>query len=128
MKHELEPHCIDDEYIIAAAVYYDDSIFHEFKTPNNKQTGFVISGFRHAMAMDILQMILPADKFEDFDDLSARGYTRGFLTSHNRYVDRFEGFLIARSYGQIIETSPIYNLLDELVSNGKYYLVSEDLW
>ncbi len=129
MEHKLEPWCIEDEYIIAAAVYYDNNLPHVHQ-PNNIETGFVVTGFRHCVCYATLAIAAAVMGYDEqrLIDLKKHKKVEGFLTSHNRFVDRFEGFIIARNNGQIIKNTPNYNLSDEIVNKGECYLVSEDLW
>ncbi len=71
------------EYILCAAVLYK---------------GIVISGYRHADCALVLKELL-TDHIGFVDTPERKD--QGFLTSHNRFVDRREAFKIAKANNQI---------------------------
>ena len=79
------------EYILCAAISFDDTI---------------IAGYRHDKCFAILKTFLGAYK--------PKNITQGFLTSKNRFVDRYEANKIA------INAKQIKNKLDWLVSEDLY--------
>ena len=100
------------EYIICSAIHYENGVK---STVLNVESGTIICGRRHGDCYAILSGILGNI---DPDDLPSRD-KQGFLTSHNRFVDRKEAYLIAKECGQLL-----HNLHDQ--SNP--ILVSEDLY
>lgn len=80
------------EYIVCAAIWYDDGIKHEF-APRNIESGFVVCGLRHHNCLDIVSMIR-----KNFEDWKITNKNQGFLTSKDRFVDRKDAYLIASEY------------------------------
>jgi len=94
---------IPNEYILCAAINY---------------RGIIVSGKRHGDCYDTLYGILGS---RDIKDNPCREQ-QGFLTSYNRYVDRKEGWVIAKKNNQIK-----YGL--EASENGpESTLISENLY
>lgn len=90
---------IISERIERAAVKIDDDVF---SLPKPK---------RHH---DVLRSIID---LESISDKSRHGATQGFLTSKGRFVDRSEGFQIAKAARQI-----------KTKHGPKDVLFSEDMW
>ena len=104
-EHKLEPVEWEDEYILCAAIHYND-----FKTylhqPKNIETGMVICGRRHHnIIYNWNQLSFGKTRCTD---------TQGFLTNKDRFVNREEAAKIAFESGQI--------------SIPKKELFSEDVW
>lgn len=97
------------ERILCAAIHHDDGVVRKGQ-PINITSGIVFSGYRHWNCMEL---------FHQFFDAKVTRDMQGFLTSKNRYVDRKEGYLIAKQAGQLL-----HDLHD--LSDPK--LVSEDLY
>ena len=81
------------EYILCAALDYN---------------GIIIAGYRHSDCYKVLEMMRnkvfdPSPVFvtHNDDDLPGRD-KQGFLTSHNRYVNRVEAWEIAKANDQIV--------------------------
>src|SRR5574342_668956 len=84
------------EYIICAAVHYDDGIVH-WHQPINISTGIVLCGRRHHNVIsNYSQLTGLKSKCED---------VQGFLTSKDRFVNREEGGAIAFEAGQITKST-----------------------
>jgi hypothetical protein len=82
------------EYIICAAIHFDDGLKHAHQ-PVNIKSGFVLCGRRHHnvfVSYSILAFGTPKNEKK-----------QGFLTSKDRFVDREEAGSIALSAGQINE-------------------------
>lgn len=104
------------EYILCAAIHYDDGNFYVHQ-PKNIQTGLVMVGRRHHNCIINLSIAL-ADRYNK--NLASRG-AQGFITNTDRYVNRKEAFKIAFAADQIIHKFYDPNNLDQI-------LVSEDLY
>jgi hypothetical protein len=78
--------------------------------PYNVNKGIVFSGWRHPNCLYAMSAITGKRECEAGESI------QGFLTTKNRFVDRFEGAKIALESGQI-----------EKLNYGKR-LYSEDLW
>lgn len=89
------------EFILCAAIMYK---------------GMVISGYRHGDCHELLDKLVPGIPESEQPGRESQG----FLTSHNRYVDRAEAFKIAKENGQII-----HNMFD---GQDEGELTSEDLY
>jgi len=112
------------EYIICAAIHYDNGLKYKFHDKFGIDTGFVIAGWRHPYVASILplnpyfikNLFNKEDKeaIQKYEELNVKygwqeeGLTRcetiqGFLTNTGRFVDRKEAFDIALNAGQITE-------------------------
>ncbi len=100
------------ERILCSAILFDDGKEHVHQ-PKNIVKGFVVSGRRHHNCFATAFMI------PDCKDLKGKN-TQGFLTSSDRFVDRYEAFFIAEEAGQL--------LLSNVSGKEKQALISEDLW
>jgi hypothetical protein len=91
------------EFILSAAIWVNDNQKHE-QQPENIEIGFVICGRRHHNCYQTITD-LKGDVNEYFKTLnmSDDDYRehQGFITSTNRYVNRREGFKIAKENNQI---------------------------
>lgn len=102
----------EKEKILCSAIWYDiDSDRYEMTLPENKDRGLMITGLRHHNCIAISHSMLPNIN-KNYDSI------QGFLTSHNRFVDREEGYNIAVEADQTIQKNNM----------GKDTLYSEDLW
>lgn len=112
------------EYILCAAIHYDNGIKYRFQQMYGIETGFVLCGFRHPHIIDVLptnpyyfknlfegEEVDPVEK-QKYDELKYKyGWaddsltrcetTQGFLTSKGRFVNREEALEIARAAGQV---------------------------
>lgn len=92
MKNLIKQNINNDEYILCAAIYFDDGKAHQFM-PHNIATGVVFCGYRHNNAFGVM-----------FATIGKKmPVKQGFLTSNNRFVDRREAAAIAKNAKQIIE-------------------------
>ena len=82
------------EYILCAAIHYDDDKVHPHQPKNIKQ-GFVICGRRHHNCFAIMGSLLGIGNYDK------NKIVQGFVTSLDRYVDRKEGLVIAMAAKQI---------------------------
>lgn len=99
------------EYIVCAAIHYNDNIIGYTHQPVNIERGFVITGLRHCNCIQIQKMLRMQN--------SHSKNTQGFLTSRNRFVDREEAYKIATEQGQIDPT--IHNLLGDKLDSSDLY-------
>lgn len=103
------------EYILCAAVWYKEIPLVKYidcnVLPKNCPTGLVFCGWRHA------QCIYTKCSITGLRDCESGENIQGFLTNLNRFVDREEGWIIAKEASQIIR-----------VSGGEGTLYSEDLY
>lgn len=86
------------EYILCASIWHKD-LKTEFikQKPSNIEEGVVISGWRHGNCV-----------------VSEYDYTKdnhifGFLTSNNKFVDRYEAMKIAVDAGQVSKKKLLFN-------------------
>jgi hypothetical protein len=87
------------EYVLSAAIWYrDGNVYNE--QPKNIPSGIVICGRRHNNCIMTIQQLL-GDKFRA-ELLERTDF--GFITSHDRYVNRSDGFKIAKAQDQIWHT------------------------
>lgn len=79
--------------------------------PKNCTTGVVFTGIRHSQCIYVKSAVTGLRDCESGENI------QGFLTNLNRFVDREEGWIIAKEASQIIR-----------VSGGEGTLYSEDLY
>lgn len=77
---------MEKEYILCAAIHYDDGGKYPHQ-PKNIETGMVFCGRRHHNCFPQLA--------KSFPDRDKNKVSQGFITSHDRYVNRIEGAQIA---------------------------------
>lgn len=92
------------EYILCAAIWYDDGTFHKENACPNINSGIVVTGHRHYNCISI--MPTGKDYLKDFPErnifnLGDFESTQGFMTSKGRFVDRREGMKLAFIAGQV---------------------------
>lgn len=95
----------DQEYIICAAIHYDDGIKRPHP-PRNLTTGIVMSGWRHGNCFVGLAAVFPDYEYNRSDKV-----VQGFLTSRGRFLNREEAGALAFEAGQI--ENPITCLFSE---------------
>ena len=94
------------EFILCAAIYINDGLKHESQ-PENIEVGFVICGRRHHNCYQTIKDLTGQTPNERIGNLinsmseSEHRRHQGFMTSTDRYVDRREGFQIAKANNQI---------------------------
>jgi hypothetical protein len=96
------------EYILCAAIWFDDGIKNRLQ-PVNIKTGLVLCGWRHGTIFPQIGGLVIERK-----NLGVLNEVQGFLTNKNRFVERKEAAEIAYKAGQINKPSN--------------YLYSEDLY
>jgi hypothetical protein len=93
----------DKEYILCAAIHFQDGQKGYMHQPNNIESGFVVCGRRHHNVFTTVAMI-GGPKYRPYDRV------HGFLTSQDRFIDRFEAAKIALEAGQIkYEVKELYS-------------------
>ena len=112
MSEDLEDRVKKEEYILCAAVHYDDKIVHEHQ-PRNIKRGIVVAGRRHHNCI-MTAMILSNGTLKQNDQV------QGFITSKDRFVNRKEAFQVAKKVNQF--------LIPEFGETEEKSLISEDLW
>jgi hypothetical protein len=93
---------IQEEFILCAALNFN---------------GNIICGFRHS---DCYATLREVGKVEN--EALPQRENQGFLTSHNRYVDRKEGWKIARKKNQIVFGLEVCDFGDDSI------LISENIY
>lgn len=93
-----------DEYILCAAIHVQDDKSYEHQ-PKNIESGLVVCGRRHHNCYTFLSIVTQEYK---------KKCIQGFLTSKDRFVNRFQASRIACKAGQIKEVS------DQLISEELY--------
>lgn len=93
------------EYVLCAAIHYDDGKTHEHQ-PRNILSGFVIAGRRHHNCIVSLHL-LSGKRNCDYKNI------QGFLTSKDRFLNRTESYRLAVESGQIKDDSEIKSLHSE---------------
>ena len=105
------------EYIICAAIHFKNEIVYK-EQPINVKSGIVIAGRRHSdCCLTIINLI--GDDFLSKYNHANKKAVDGFITSTNRFVDRYEAYKIAKEQNQV--------LYEESNSKNKI-LVSENLY
>ena len=106
-----------NEYITCSAIWYKELPTSVF-LPKNIETGIVVCGHRHGNCIDIMKTLGTLRSVVKGPD-SVGEYEQGFLTSHNRFVDRLEAMQIAIDQNQVKEEN-LYNPLIGLFSEDLY--------
>ena len=73
--------------------------------PFNINTGLVVCGLRHCNCFSILSQIFP---FRDYKN----NMVQGFITNHNRFLDRKDALVVAKKAKQIIKKHDPKDRLD----------------
>ena len=93
----------EKEFILCAAIWVNDNQKHE-QQPENIEIGFVVCGRRHnncyQTIIDLKGDLNTYFKSLNISDSDWRKH-QGFITSLDRYVDRKEGWEIAKLNNQI---------------------------
>lgn len=92
------------EFILCAAVWYNDGLRHDGQ-PENITEGIVVCGRRHHNCYATLKALgITNDDYKTMFSIMSESEHRkhqGFLTSKDRYVDRREAWEIAKENNQI---------------------------
>lgn len=101
------------EYILCAAVWYDDKIERPH-LPRNIQTGMVVAGWRHFNCIhQLIKMFCPNWlKIEQEGNILGeikKNSIQGFLTSKGNFVDRNTAGQIAFESGQYKSLKTLYS-------------------
>lgn len=91
------------EFILCAAIWINDGLKYD-EQPENIESGFVICGRRHNNCYKTIDILKGnVNNYLKSLNLSDEDYRNqpGFLTSFDRFVDRREGWKIAKSNNQI---------------------------
>lgn len=92
------------EFILCAAIWINDNQVHK-EQPQNIEIGFVICGRRHHNCYQTIEDLKgDVNKYLKSINMSEADYRehQGFMTSLDRYVNRKEGFKIAKDNNQIL--------------------------
>ena len=107
----------NNEYILCAAIWYLDiplkKVFDGNVLPINCDKGLVFCGFRHPHCMYTMCSVTGLRSVTFAED-GVGEHIQGFLTSHNRFVDRVEGAALHITNGGKLH----YN--DQLYSEDLY--------
>lgn len=106
-----------DEIILCAANYYNDNQIY-VHCPKNVEIGFIICGHRHHNCIGTFSQMFGFPYDENANKLRTTEI-QGFLTNHNRFVDRKEALEIAINAEQVLRIDVI---------NPNIGLFSEDLY
>ncbi len=87
----------ETEYILCAAIHFDDGKHHDHQ-PKNIKTGFVICGRRHHNCFASVMSLIGID---GCISLKEDDQIQGFLTSKDIFLNREEAYILAKSCGQI---------------------------
>lgn len=99
------------ERVLCAAIHYRDGKVRVFR-PKNIESGLVVVGRMHNDCIQILYEMFPSREY-------LNNYIDGFITSHNRFLDRKEAAILAWQEKQITEQ------VEELFSEQLYY---DQIW
>lgn len=123
-----------EEWVLCAAIHFDDGKKREGQ-PDNIQSGFVIAGRRHHNCYATLQAIgealgITEGIVKNLFERVGRD-SQGFITNLDRYVDRKEGYRIAKAAGQIQfggEATDVLINFDTPMKQSDPILISENLY
>lgn len=108
------------ENILCAAIWYKEIPLRkkiQGVLPKNCDEGIVISGHRHGQCMWVMGCLTGLRSVTYAPD-GVGEYIQGFLTNHNRFVDRKEALKIALDNNQVLDLKEIRG--DELYSEDLY--------
>ena len=93
--------------------------------PKDSGWPVIVMGYRHAECLRWM--------FKHQVSYEKSSHIQGFVTSENRFVDRYEAAQIAWRERQVLEESDVYQkMYDDYFKHGEltkaYALFSEDLW
>ena len=97
---------MNNEFILCAAIWINDGLKHEAQ-PKNIESGFVVCGRRHHNCYQTIKSLTSKSPSERIGTLiqsmteEEQRIHQGFITSLDRYVDRREGWDIAKANNQI---------------------------
>ncbi len=104
------------EHIICSAIWFKTGVAY-LHQPANIPTGYVICGRRHhncfAVKMAVMDETNTFGLVERVDLACKPEMVQGFLTNTDRFVDRKEAFLIAKSAGQLLREKKNVTLFSE---------------
>lgn len=103
------------EFVMCAAIWYDDGEKHEFQ-PYNIESGYVVCGWRHPNCFSTYRAIKQEKGKITFKELNKMHGVQGFLTTKNRFLNRAEALELVQHTGQL--SKPLIGGV----------LTSEDLW
>ena len=103
---------VKEEYILCAAIHYDDGIKYDHQ-PINIKTGIVVAGRRHHNCIITAHILSKGT-------LKQNPQVQGFITNRDRFLNRKESFQVAKKANQF--------LIPELGVSETEALISEDLW
>jgi len=114
-----------NEYILCAAIWYQDGDNHEGQ-PRNIESGFVVAGRRHSDCYCTVVALIGIDealdiKLKNIATQMDRKMHQGFITNLNRYVGRAEAYQIAKAAKQI-------KFGGEATDKENQILISENLY
>ena len=91
------------EFILCAAIWINDEEHHEDQ-PEGIFEGFVICGHRHGDCYKTIKDLTGnvAAYLKKFKSHNEDRKYQGFVTSANRYVDRYEAWKIAGKNNQVV--------------------------
>lgn len=99
MGEDLFSNIMKPEYVLCAAIHFDDGIKHEHQ-PKNIERGFVVCGRRHHNCY-ITAFIINGNENMTHRMNEANGKaTQGFLTSKDRFLNRKDAALLANEQKQ----------------------------
>ena len=93
--------------------------------PNDSNWPVIVMGHRHCNCLEWM--------YNHKVEYEKTSHIQGFVTSENRFVDRYEAAQIAWRERQVLEESDVYQkMYDDYFEHGEltkaYMLFSEDLW
>jgi len=94
---------MNKEFILCAAIWIDDKQIHD-QQPTNIESGFVVCGRRHNNCYQIIKDFgREVNEYFKSLNLTEDDYRKhqGFITSLDRFVNRKEGWIIAKENNQI---------------------------
>ena len=114
------------EFIICSAIWFKDGKTYVHQ-PKNVDSGFVVCGRRHHNCYAILAAIksnsgLTEDQIGN--ERYPREFVQGFLTNTDRFVDRKEGYTIAKEANQLIHN--LHDRTNPILTSECLY--SEDIY
>jgi hypothetical protein len=102
------------EKIVCSAIHINDLREDHAHKPENIESGFVVAGLRHCNCFGVIKSLSDCDSFKKCKN------THGFITTFNRFVDREEGYIIAKKGRQIKKDKTVNKKCKILFSENLY--------
>lgn len=102
----------ESEYILCAAIWYQDKIKRKLQ-PRNVESGIVVGGWRHGNCIIMLKTMF-YDNWQNNEDENQKrihvlnNQLQGFITNEGNFIDRKDGLKMALKMNQHLTPDKVY--------------------